>query len=134
MKSRRIFRETVNSLASSGTIRIERRYFLNIIPYNRYFFTDRRARTETADGLRSVLLNNVVPTNDQVMLAGLLKATRSTSLLANKSEEKHVLKQACEKIGKDSIMAKEIDKAIREMQAAIISSIAVSAAMSHGRH
>lgn len=134
MRSRKIFRETTDSLASSGIIRIEKRYFLNIIPYRRFFFTDRRARIDIAEGLRSVLLSKAAPDNDQVMLAGLLKATRSTSIIAIRKEEKQALKQACENLGKDNIMAKEIDKAIREMQAAIVSSIAVSAAMSHGSH
>ncbi len=134
MKSRRIFRETINSLISAGLIRHERRYFLNIIPYNRYFFNDQRYRNEIFEGLRNVLLHDSVPTTGQLMLIGLLKATRSSKILAKHKDEKRPLRQMCEKVGKNNEMASELDKAIREMQAAIVSSIAVSAAVSHGSH
>lgn len=134
MKSRRIFRETINSLISAGIIRHERRYFLNIIPYNRYFFNDLKYRNEIYEGLRNVLLHDRAPATEQLMMIGLLKATRSSNILAKHKEEKQPLRRMCEKVGKDNEMASEIDKAIREMQAAIVSSITVSAAVSHGSH
>lgn len=134
MKSRRIFRETINSLISAGIIRHERRYFLNIIPYNRYFFNYQSNRNEITEGLRNVLLHDRAPSTEQLMLIGLLKATRSSSILAKHREEKQPLRRMCDKVGKDNAMASEIDKAIREMHAAIVSSIAVSAAVSHGSH
>ena len=134
MKSRRIFRESINSMISACIIRHERRLFLNIMPYNRYFFYSQNTRNEIYEGLRNVLLHDRAPSTEQLMLIGLLKATRSSSILAKHREEKQPLRRMCDKVGKENVMSSEIDKAIREMQSAIVSSIAISAAVSHGSH
>jgi hypothetical protein len=66
------------------------------------------------------------------MLIDLLKASRATSLLALTGDEKKEIKKKCAAIGKNDEMASEVDRAICEFKAAVVSSIAISAAVSHG--
>lgn len=131
-KSKLIYRETIDSLVSSGILRHEKRYFLNIIPYNRYFFNDLRLRNEIIEGLRGVLLNGRDVTSDQLMLIGLLKASGSHSVLARAREEKRILRKRCTLLMDKDEMSSEIDKSIREVRAAIASAVAASFATSRG--
>lgn len=88
MKSRQVLRESMNTLINNGIVRHEKRYFLNIFPYNRYFITKPNIRTGIIDEIRSVLLYNKPATRKQGMLIGLIKASRSSRLLANERTEK----------------------------------------------
>jgi hypothetical protein len=134
-KRRFIFRETVNSLINKGIIRHERRLFLNIFPYNRYFLTDRKLRTGIIEDIRDVLLHNKTATRKQNMLIGLIKASGATHLLANEKEERKILRKKCNEFMQSDAMASEIDKAIRAVQAAIIASVtAASVAASSASH
>jgi hypothetical protein len=133
-KSRLIRSETISSMVDQGILRHEKRYFLNIIPYNRYFFNDVRSRIEIIEGLRGVLLYNKQATGDQMMLIALLKASSATSILAREREEKRILKNRCSELMKKDEMSSEIDKVIREVRAAIASAVTVSAMTAHGHH
>ena len=125
-KSRFVFRETVNSLINKGILRHERRFFMNIFPYNRYFLTDRKLRTGIIDDIRNVLLHNKPATRKQSMLIGLIKASLSHQLLAKEKEERKILRKKCNEFIQSDAMASEIDKAIRAVQAAIIASVTAS--------
>jgi hypothetical protein len=134
MKSRFIYNDTINALVSNGMLRHEKRFFMNIIPYNRYFLNDKRVRNEIIEGLRGVLLYGKQATSEQMMLIGLLKASSAHSILAREREEKRILKKKCSELMEQDELSSEIDKAIREMRAAIASAVAVSAATSHGAY
>jgi hypothetical protein len=134
MKSQLIRKDTISSLIARGILRHEKRYFLNLIPYNRYFFNDMRFRSEITEGLREVLLHGKKPTADQMMLIALLKASSSLSILARERVERRLLRKKCTEILEKDELASEMDKVIREVRAAIASAVAVSAATSHGAH
>lgn len=131
-KSRLIFNNTINSLVTNGIIRHEKRYFLNIIPYNRYFFNDLRSRNEIIDGLRGVLLHGRQVTGDQMMLIALLKASSGHAIVAKENGEKRIIKKKCSELMEKNELSSEMDKVIREVRAAIASSVAISAAASSG--
>jgi hypothetical protein len=133
-KSRLIRSETISSLVDQGILRHEKRFFLNIIPYNRYFFSDIRSRNEIIEGLRGALLYNKQATGDQMMLIALLKAASATSILSREREEKRMLKIRCSELMKKDEMSSEIDKVIREVRAAIVSAVAISVMTTHGHH
>lgn len=133
-KSRFVFRETVNSLINKGILRHERRLFLNIFPYNRYFLTDRRLRTGIIDDIRDVLLHDKPATRKQSMLIGLIKASRSHQLLAKEKEEIKILRKKCNTFIQSDAMASEIDKAIRAVQAAIIASVTAASVAASSSH
>jgi hypothetical protein len=134
MKSRLIFKDMVASMVSSSILRHEKRYFLNFIPYNRYFINDLRIRNEIVEGLRGVLLYGKQPTSDQMMLIALLKASSSHSLLARENGERRILRKKCTELMEKNELSSEMDKVIREVRAAIASAVAVSAATSSGAH
>ena len=123
-----VFKETINSLINKGIIRYEKRYFLKIFPYNRFFHTDIRTRTGIIDEICEVLLHDKQPTRKQSMLTGLINASRSYRILAKENEEKWILKRKCKEFVKIDTLSSEIDKAIREIQSAISSEISAAAA------
>jgi hypothetical protein len=134
MKSRLIFRDTIDSLVSGGIIRHEKKFFLNIIPYNRYYFNDVSRRNDLIEVLRGILLYGRESTKEQMMIISLLKASSATQILAREKEEKRILKKKSTELLKKDELSSEMDKVIREVNAAIASSVAVSAATSHGIH
>ena len=133
-KNRFILRETVNPLINKGLLRHERRFFLNIIPYNRYFLTDRRLRTAIIDEIRDVLLHNKPATRKQSMMIGLIKASRSFQLLAKEKGERWSLRRKCNEFLQSDALSSEIDKAIREVQASIISSVTAATIAASASH
>ena len=133
-KSRFVFKETTDALINRGMLRHEKRYFLNIIPYNRYFLTDNRLRTGIIDEIREVLLNDKPATRKQGMLIGLIKASRAHGLLAKGKEENRILRKKCNDFRQNDPMASEIDKAIREVQAAIIASVTAASVAASSSH
>ena len=133
-KNNLIFKETVNSLVSNGILMCETHYFLNLIPYRRYHITDKRIRTDIINELRDVLLKGTGPTGFQSMLIGLLKASGASHLLAKERSEKKILRKKCRDFKTDDEMSSEIDRAIREVQAAIVTSVITASAASSGHH
>ena len=133
-KSRFIFKETINPLIDKGLIRHERRYFLNIIPYNRFFIRDISIRSGIIDEIRNVLLHSKTATSKQSMLIGLIKASGSFRLLAKEKGERRVLRKRCDEFLKNDAMASEIDVAIREVQAAIIASVTAATVAASASH
>jgi hypothetical protein len=134
MKSHLIFKEAVNYLTASGILMHEKRYFLNFIPYNRYILADKRIRRDIIDGLREVLLRGRESTGLQSMLIGLLKASGSHSLLAKEKSERSVLRKKCRNYKTDDEMASETERAIKEVQTAIIASVTAATVAAHARH
>ena len=127
-KSRFIFTETINLLINKGMYRHERLYFLNIFPYSRYFLTDRSIRTGIIDGIRNVILHEKVATKRQIMLIGLINASRSWNILVTEKGERWMLRRKCHEFMKSDSSFSEIDQTVREIQSAIISSIIASSA------
>jgi hypothetical protein len=133
-KRRVILGEIINSLGDNGLIRHEKRYFLNIIPINRYYVTDTGARTKIIEELRNILLFGKSPTEQQNMLIGLIKASESYKILVRESGEKRIIRSKCKEFLKTNPLATEVDKVLQEIQAAIIASVAISAATAGASH
>lgn len=130
MKSRFVYRETAAYLVSRGILRHEKRYFLGIIPYNRYYQDDTRFRREIIEGLRNVLLRGSQSTKEQMMMIGLLTAARAHKLIAVEPGEKRTLRIKCKEFMKKEDLNQEVKQVIRDIQSAISASIAASAAAS----
>lgn len=134
LRSNLVYRETVGQMASRGILSHEKRYFLGLIPYNRYNLVDKRHREQILNGLRDVLIHGKEATGVQSMLIGLLKASSASHILAKEKAEKPVLRKLCRNFRTDNEMATEIDRAIREVQAAIVASVTAATAASHASH
>jgi len=133
-KSRYVLRETITPLIDKGILRHERRFFLNIFPYNRYYLTDKRIRSGMIDELREILLHDKPSTRKQSLLIGLIKASRSYRLLAKEKAERSILRKKCNDFLQKDTMSSEVDRAIREIQAAIVASVTASAAAARASH
>jgi hypothetical protein len=127
-KSRFVFKETINSLINKGIIRHERRLFLNIIPYNRYFLTNRELRSGIVEGMRELFFYGRSATRRQIMLIGLINASRSWRILGKEKGERWMLRRKCREFMKSDAINSETDKAIREIQTSVISSISAATA------
>ena len=113
-----IYKETVNFLIDNGIVRHERRLFLKIFPYNRFFHTERSTRTRIIDEIRDVLLHAKPPTRQQMMLIGLINTSRSHNILVKEKGERWILRKKCKELIKGDEMVSEIEKAIQDVQAA----------------
>jgi hypothetical protein len=133
-ESRFIFRENTKTLINNGLINHERQYFLNIIPYNRYFLTSGNLRTGIISGLREILLHDKKATRVQQMLIGLIRASRSSKILMIEKGERSILRKKCNSFKQDDLISTEIEKVISRVQAAIISSVTAASAAASGSH
>jgi Golgi phosphoprotein 3 len=133
-KSRLVFREIISILEKDRIIRIEPKKFLFLIPYKRYWFIDISSRNAMIENLRGILLYGKKPGNKELMLLGLVEASKAYQMLSReKGESKELRKRNTELLKGDNISA-EISQTIREVQAAIIASvIAASVAANSGR-
>jgi hypothetical protein len=123
-----VFKDTINSLIDKGIIRHERRLFLNIFPYNRFFHTEKSQRTGIIDGIRDVLFHDKSATRQQIMLIGLIYASRSHHILAKEKGERWILRRKCKEFMKGDTIPSEIDQIIREVNSEIDASVAAASA------
>jgi hypothetical protein len=131
-KSRYIFRETVSSLEKDRILRIERKKFLNLVPYSRYWFIDKRLRINIIEELRGILLYSRKATAKQSMLLGLIKASEAHRLISKeKSELKSIRKKNTEFL-KGDVLSSGIKQVIKETQAAIIASVVAASMAARG--
>ncbi len=133
-RSRFIFNELAAGLEKSGIIRIDRRKFLNIIPYRRFWINDKSIRNNLIEHLRQFLLYNKKPEKDDLMLLGLVEASKAYRLLSRERGEAKTMKRKNVDLLKGDIMNSEINLAIREVQAAIAASVTAATIAAHGSH
>jgi len=133
-KSRFLFRETINSLEKERILTIETRKFLNIIPYKRYWLTDKRLRINLIEELRGILLYGRQAATKQRMLLGLIKTSEGYNILVKEKGEKNLLRKKNSEFLKGDTISGEINQAIKETEAAIIASVIASSVAARGSH
>jgi golgi phosphoprotein 3 len=133
-KSRFIFKETVNSLEKERILRIETRKFLNLIPYKKYWFLDKRLRINIIEELREILLYSRKATAKQSMLLGLIKASEAYNILSKEKGDKKLLRKKTSEFLESDSISSEISKAIKETQAAIVTSVVAASVAARGSH
>ncbi|HKK42729.1 MAG TPA: GPP34 family phosphoprotein [Bacteroidales bacterium] len=133
-RSRFIFNEMVARLEKRNVIRTDHRTFLNIIPYRRFWFNDKSIRNNLIENLRQFLLYGRQPGKEDIMLLGLVEASRSYRLLARERGEVKKMRRINGGLLKGDIMNSEINLAIREVQAAIAASVTAATIATHSSH
>ena len=133
-KSRIVFREIINSLETERIVRKERRKFLNIFPYNKYWIIDSSIRINLIELLRGILLYGKQPGKKDLMLLGLVDSSRAYSILSRERGESKQMRKKNNEILKGDSVSEEINQTIREVQVAIISSITAASSAAHGSH
>jgi len=134
-KSRLIFGAIINNLEKKNILKTEQKKFLNIFLYKRYWFTDNSVRTSLIELLRGILLYGKQAGKKEIMLLGLIEASKAYSVLSHEKEDKKILRKKNSELLKSDVISAEISQAIREVQAAIVASItAASVAAASSSH
>ena len=131
-KSRLILREITSSLGKENILRTEQKKFLNIFPYKRYWFINNSVRVNLIEVLRGILLYGKQPGKKEIMLLGLVEASRAYSLLSRERGESKLMHKKNIEFLKGDVMSAEISQAIREVQAAIIASVTAASVAASG--
>jgi hypothetical protein len=127
-KNRFVFSEMTKNLERKQIIRIEQRRFLNIFPYKRYWFINNTVRAKMIEDLRAILFHGKRPDKKEIMLLGVVEASRAYRLIAQERGEIRLLRRKNAELLKGDVMSAEISQAIKEVQAAIVSSVVAGAA------
>jgi Golgi phosphoprotein 3 len=133
-KSRIIIKEVTGSLEKKRILRIEQKKFLNLFPYKRYWLNEPGTREAIIENLRGILLYGKQPSAKDLMLLGLLEASRIYKKLSRERGESSALRKKNKELLKGDIVSAEISQAIREVQVAIAASVAAASAAASGHH
>jgi len=131
-KSRFIFGEMTRSLENQGMIHIEQKKFLNIIPYKRYWLKNKSVREKIIEELRDILVRGRQPEKKELMLLGIIEASEAYRLISRERGESRLLRKKNKSLLKNNVMSNEISQAIREVQAAIATSITAASMAANG--
>jgi hypothetical protein len=133
-KKRFILTEIISTLEKEKILRIERKKFLNIFPYYRYWFIDNSVRSKLIEILRGILVYGRQPGKKDIMLLGLVEASRAYRLLSRERGESRLLRKKNTELLKGDTISGEISQAIREVQLAILASITSANVAAYGSH
>ena len=127
-KSRIIFNETIGLLEKKNLIRKERRMFLNIIPYNRFWFINKGIRISLIEEIRNILFYSKQPSRKTLMLMALIESSRCHRLLARERSEARIIRRKNSEIIQKNETGNEISQIRSEIESAIISSVIAASA------
>lgn len=127
-KNWRIKRDTIEACAKNGIMRIERKKFLNIIPYKRYHLNSSSERRELIHQLRDVCLYKKEGTAETISLLGLIHAAQAYKALANEKSEIRTIKKNLKQLVKNELVSGVINSITDEINTAIIASIVATTA------
>jgi hypothetical protein len=124
----------LNDLAGKGIVKIEPKKILFLFTYRRCYMVDNVSRENLINQLRNSALYRRDINEEIVVLLSLVEACKMHKILSADKSELKALRTELKSILKDSPIANEIDKTIKGVQVAIVTSIAISAAVaSSGR-
>ncbi len=124
-KSSKIQKEISLGLDSKGIIKIHQKSFLGI----RYFRTeliDSAIRESIIKEIRDLIFNNKVINSENSLILGLIEACKMHKIIAKDKSEIEICKRKLAELIKSDSIAQGVDKAIKEMQAAIIGAAVAS--------
>jgi hypothetical protein len=133
-KSRFIKNNLALTLQQERILTIEQKKFLGIFPYKRYWLIDKGIRSGLIESLRGILIHGKQPDKREMMLLGLIEASRSYKLLSRERGEARLMRKRNLELLKGDIISAEINQAIREVQAAVASSVTAATIASSGAH
>lgn len=117
-----------NDLEKRRILRIDQRRFLGWIPYRRSYLLNNKIHHDLIREIRKKLNQKESPSNEWVAIMGLIQACRMHRILSPDRSERKIIRKKLREILKESPIAPEVDKAIRQVQAAIVASVAASSA------
>ena len=116
--------QTLESLERKRIIRIEEKKFLGLIPYRQSYLVESYTRSNLIRQLKSeIMAYTREPSISNMALAGLIEACRMHRILTDDRDELQTIRAILKKILKESPVSDVVSQTIRQVQAAIISSV-----------
>ena len=136
MRHNRYKWQVLKGLADKRMVRIEEKKFLGLIPYRQSFLVESYTRSNLIRQLKNeIMAYTREPSSAGMAVAGLIEACRMYRILSDDRDELKTIRTQLKKIIKESPVSDVVSQTIRQVQAAIISSItAAIVASSAGRH
>ena len=119
-RARSFLREIIRDLLANNILRKDRRKFLNIFPYNRYFFLQKNVRHQIILSLQdSIYTGNYANNEENRMLLGLIYAcSLELVMVSDKSEKKALAKKLKELIDNNEAYS-ELKPVLKKLKTAI---------------
>lgn len=118
----------LSNLEHQRIIRIEQHRFLGLIPYRTSTLVNRRQQHDLLTEVRKNVLQRKETPDEWVVVLGLIEACRMYRIVSKDRSERKVIRKNLNNILKESPIASNVDKTIRQVQAAIAASVAASSA------
>lgn len=131
----RYLKQILDALAKRRIVRFEDRKLLWIIPWRRSYLVESYTRNNMIRQLKNDILVYRGDADDTTALAGLIEACRMHRILSTDRDELKIIRSQLKKIIKDNPVSDVVKQTIREVQAAIITSVTAAViASTAGRH
>ena len=124
-KSRKIQKELLLEIENQGIIRINHKCFLGI-KYYKTQLINHTLREKIVDEIHDIIFKESKISEENLMIIGLIEACRMHKIVAKDKSEVKICKRKLAKIIKSDTIAQEVNKAIKETQAAIVAAVAAS--------
>ena len=111
-------------------IRIEKKKFLGLIPYQKTYLLKPDQRHKMLLRLRNIVMGRQKADNEEAMLLGMIQACRIHKILVQQKGEQKKIRQALKQFIEENPIAGAVDQTLREIQSAILASIGAASAAS----
>ena len=118
-------RGIITNLQSKQVIGTERKYFINIIPYTRYFFINLNLWRKIIEHLRAVVFYSASPSQEDFLLLGLISVANVNRVIYRNREENKLMKERIKELLGDKMVDKDVLLILKRVKEAIRSSSAV---------
>jgi hypothetical protein len=121
-------RTFLEDMQSKGLVRIEVKTIMGFISYSRIYLEKPEIRGELVKDLRTAVLQEKELTAEMIVLLAMTEACKMHRIFVSDRKDIKLFKAKLKKIIKDSPVANDVERSIRQVQTAIIAAITVSAA------
>jgi hypothetical protein len=119
-------KHVIQSLQNKQIIGKERKRFMNLIPYNRYFFINLTLRRKLLEKLRTIVFDSVNPEQEDILILGLVSIGNVNKIIYRNKEERKLLKKRMEVLLSEAyaeneirLMLKKVQETVRASNAAV---------------
>lgn len=130
--SRRFKKIILNMLVEDRIIRIERRKFLGLIPWQQTFLVNQKARRDLIRQLKMDLLSANEISSDHLVLLALIETCKMQNIFTHDKEELKKIRKKLKEITVINPIARSVNRNIKQVQAAIFTTVIASSVVNSG--
>jgi hypothetical protein len=130
MKGNRYKKRMLQRMKDKGLIRIEKRKFLGLIPYQKTYLLKPDQRYKMLMHLREVVMGRQKTGTEEALLLGLIRACRIHRILVQQKGEQKKIRKALKQFMEENPIAGAVSETLLEIQAAIFASAGAASAAS----